>query len=210
MDLSPVYEYIEGHIDETVRMLQEYVRRPSVSVEGAGMRECAELVAEHYRALGCGEVEIVETETFPGVWAYYDAGAPQTLVNYSMHDVRSVGNRSAWSHDPFDAVVEPADEFPAVLYGRGALVPKGPDIAWLSALGAIRAVTGTLPVNIAFLAEGDEILGSQSYAGLINRYRDRLRGIAGCVYPRAAQNRRGELPLTLGYKTFMTFELRAS
>ena len=210
MDLRPVYEYIDGHIEETVRMLQEYVRRPSVSVEGSGMRECADLVADHYRALGCAEVEIVDTETFPGVWAYYDAGAPQTLVNYSMYDVRSVGTRSAWSHDPFGAVVEPRDDFPAVLYGRGALVPKGPDIAWLSALGAIRAVTGTLPVNIAFLAEGDEILGSQSYAGLIDRYRDRLRGIAGCVYPRAAQNRRGELPLTLGYKTFLTFELRAS
>jgi hypothetical protein len=80
----------------------------------------------------------------------------------------------------------------------------------LAALQAIRAVSGTLPVNVAFLAEGDEILGSQSYAGLIERYRGRLAGIDGCVYFRAAQNRRGELPLMLGYKTFMTFELRAS
>jgi acetylornithine deacetylase/succinyl-diaminopimelate desuccinylase-like protein len=208
--MQPVFAYIDDHIDETVRALQEYVRRPSVSVEGSGMRECAELVAERYDRLGCGEVEIVDTETFPGVWAYYDAGAPLTLVNYNMYDVRSVGDRSAWSHDPFGAEIEPRGEFPAVLYGRGALVPKGPDTAWLAALQAIRAVTGTLPVNIAFLAEGDEILGSQSYAGLIERYRDRLAGIDGCVYFRAAQNRRGELPLMLGYKTFITFELRAS
>jgi acetylornithine deacetylase/succinyl-diaminopimelate desuccinylase-like protein len=210
LDQQPVFAYLDDHLDETVRALQEYVRRPSVSVEGSGMRECAELVAERYRRLGCHEVEIVDTETFPGVWAYYDAGAPLTLVNYNMYDVRSVGDRSAWSHDPFGAEIEPRDEFPAVLYGRGALVPKGPDTAWLAALQAIRAVTGTLPVNVAFLAEGDEILGSQSYAGLIERYRGRLAGIDGCVYFRAAQNRRGELPLMLGYKTFMTFELRAS
>ena len=210
MDPQPVFAYIDDHIDETVRDLQEYVRRPSVSVEGSGMRECAELVAERYSRLGCREVEIVDTETFPGVWAYYDAGAPLTLVNYNMYDVRSVGDRSAWSHDPFGAEIEPRGEFPAVLYGRGALVPKGPDTAWLGALQAIRAVTGTLPVNIAFLAEGDEILGSQSYAGLIERYRDRLAGVEGCVYFRAAQNRRGELPLMLGYKTFITFELRSS
>jgi acetylornithine deacetylase/succinyl-diaminopimelate desuccinylase-like protein len=68
MDRQRVYQHIDDHFDQTVRDLQEYVRRPSVSVDGSGMRECAELVAERYRGLGCGEVEIVETETFPGVW----------------------------------------------------------------------------------------------------------------------------------------------
>src|SRR6266540_2875093 len=92
----------------------------------------------------------------------------------------------------------------------GALVPKGPDTAWLAALRAIRDVHGNLPVNVMFLAEGDEILGSQSYAGLIDRYRDRLQKANGLVYFRGSQNRAGELPLVLGYKTFITFELRAS
>jgi acetylornithine deacetylase/succinyl-diaminopimelate desuccinylase-like protein len=115
MDLEAVYAHIDGHIDETVRDLQEYVRRPSVSVDGSGMRECAELVAQRYRDLGCAEVEMVETETFPGVWAYYDAGAARTLVNYNMYDVRSVGDRAAWSHDPFGAEIEPRGEFPSVL-----------------------------------------------------------------------------------------------
>lgn len=210
VDLERVTRHIDGHLDEHIEALQNYVRQPSVSVDGTGMRECAELVAERYRALGCGEVEIVETETFPGVWAYYDAGAPLTLVNYNMYDVRSVGHRGAWTHDPFGAVIEPRGDLPAVLYGRGALVPKGPDTAWLAALHAIRATHGTLPVNIAFLAEGDEILGSQSYAGLIERYRDRLRGVDGCVYLRGTQSTNGDLPLVLGYKTFITFELRAS
>ena len=61
-----------------------------------------------------------------------------------------------------------------------------------------------------FLAEGDEVLGSQSYAGLIDRYRGRLRTAGGLVYLRASQNAGGELPLVLGYKTFLTFELRVS
>jgi acetylornithine deacetylase/succinyl-diaminopimelate desuccinylase-like protein len=131
-------------------------------------------------------------------------------VNYNMYDTRSVGKRDDWKHDPFGATLEPRGDFPRVLYGRGAHVPKGPDMAWLGALSAIRAVTGTLPVNIAFLAEGDEILGSQSYAGLIDRYSERLRTADACVYLRAAQNAAGELPLILGYKTFITFELKAS
>ena len=52
------------------------------------------------------------------------------------------------------------------------------------------------------LAEGDEILGSQSYAGMIDRFRERLAGIDGLVYLRGTQNRAGEIALTLGYKTF--------
>ncbi|HEY7202547.1 MAG TPA: M20/M25/M40 family metallo-hydrolase [Candidatus Dormibacteraeota bacterium] len=210
IDVGAVHRHIDAHFDERVEMLRRYVRQPSVSTEGSGMRECAALVAAHYRELGCQEVEIVETETFPAVWAHYDAGAPRTIVNYNMYDVRSVGNRAAWTHDPFGADVEARGEAPAVLYGRGACVPKGPDVAWLSALASIRAVHGDLPVNVAFLAEGDEILGSPSYAGLIERYAGRIAGADGCVYLRAGQTADGELPLVLGYKAFLTIELRAS
>jgi acetylornithine deacetylase/succinyl-diaminopimelate desuccinylase-like protein len=210
-DLDRIYRYIEDHLDETIESLKQYVRHSSVSVgDGTGMAECAKLVAERYRAFGCQEVEIVDTETFPGVFAYFDAGAPITLLNYNMYDVRSVGDRSAWTKEPFHPVIEPRGDIPAVMYGRGALVPKGPDTAWLAGLKAIKEVTGTLPVNIIFLAEGDEILGSVSYASLIERYRHRLTGLSGLIYLRATQNLRGEVPLVLGYKSFITVELRVS
>ena len=81
IDVRAVHRHIDAHLEERVDMLRRYVRQPSVSTEGTGMRECARLVAEHYRELGCQEVEIVETETFPAVWAHYDAGAPRTIVN---------------------------------------------------------------------------------------------------------------------------------
>jgi acetylornithine deacetylase/succinyl-diaminopimelate desuccinylase-like protein len=210
IDLDAVQRHIDERLDEDLETLRTYVRQPSVSIDGLGVRDCARLVAEHYRRLGCQEVEIVETETYPAVWAFYDAGAARTLVNYNMYDERPAGDPAAWTHDPFGAVVEPRGDLPAVLYGRGACVPKGPDIAWLSALAAIRETHGELPVNVAFLAEGDEILGSPSYAGLIDRYGARLARADGCVYLRATQNAAGELPLVLGYKAFLTIELRVS
>jgi acetylornithine deacetylase/succinyl-diaminopimelate desuccinylase-like protein len=208
---AAIYKYIDDHMNETIESLKDYVRRPSVSVgDGTGMAECAQLVADRYRAFGCQEVEIVETSTFPGVFAYYDAGAPITLLNYNMYDVRSVGDRAAWTKAPFEPVIEPRADIPAVMYGRGALVPKGPDTAWLAGLKAIKEVTGNLPVNIIFLAEGDEILGSASYVDLIDRYRDRLAKVSGLIYLRGTQNAKGEVPLVLGYKSFITFELQVS
>jgi acetylornithine deacetylase/succinyl-diaminopimelate desuccinylase-like protein len=208
---AAIHKYIDDHMIETIESLKEYVRHASVSVgDGTGMAECAKLVANRYRAFGCSEVQIVETSTFPGVFAYYDAGAPLTLLNYNMYDVRSVGDRAAWTKEPFEPVVEPRGDIPAVMYGRGALVPKGPDTAWLAGLKAIKDVTGTLPVNIIFLAEGDEILGSASYVELIDRYRDRLAKVNGLIYLRGTQNAKGEVPLVLGYKSFITFELQVS
>ncbi|HZT95848.1 MAG TPA: hypothetical protein VFB34_03315, partial [Chloroflexota bacterium] len=65
MDVESIYRHIDDHLSEGVRALQDYVRLPSVSVDGTGMRECAEHVAERYWQLGCGEVEIVDTDTYP-------------------------------------------------------------------------------------------------------------------------------------------------
>ena len=127
-----------------------------------------------------------------------------------MYDVRSVGNRAAWTREPFEPVIEPRGDIPAVMYGRGALVPKGPDTAWLAGLRAIIDTTGTLPVNIIFLAEGDEILGSVSYNELIERYKEPLSKIDGLLYLRGTQNAKGQVPLVLGYKSFITFELKVS
>jgi acetylornithine deacetylase/succinyl-diaminopimelate desuccinylase-like protein len=209
-DLGDVFAAIDRQLEETVESIREYVRQPSVSVEGYGLDECAQLVARRYRDLGCTEVEVVETGGAPAVWAYFDAGASKTLVNYDMYDVRSVGDESAWHHEPFAADVGPGEGFPRVVYGRGACVPKGPSTAWLGALRAIVAARGSLPVNIAFLAEGDEILGSPGYGALVERYSERLRAIDGCLYLRATETLEREVPLILGYKGLLTLEVEAS
>ncbi len=210
-DMTAIYQHIDNNMSGTIESLKEYVRHPSVSVgNGEGMLACAELVAQRYRELGCSDIEIVDTCTFPGVYAYFDAGAPLTLLNYNMYDVRSIGERAAWTRAPFDPVIEPRGDIPAVMYGRGAFVPKGADTAWLAALKAIKAVTGNLPVNIIFLAEGDEILGSPSYVELIERYKKQLDRARGLLYLRGSQNAQGEVPLVLGYKSFITFELEVS
>ncbi|HEY0258805.1 MAG TPA: M20/M25/M40 family metallo-hydrolase [Lacisediminihabitans sp.] len=206
-----VEQYIDEHLPETLAELSQYISIPSVSVgDGSGMAAAAEFLAERYREFGCQEVEIVETSTYPGVWAYYDAGAPVTILNYNMYDVRSVGDSSAWQHEPFEPSVESRGDIPRVIYGRGAHVPKGPDTAWMAGLRALKATTGTLPVNIAFLAEGDEILGSISYTELIERYRDRLSKIDGLIYLRAGEDANHTVPVRLGYKSFITIELTAS
>lgn len=75
-----VYAYIEQHRGAHLEQLQRWVRQPSVSAQNIGISEMAELVRGDLKQLGFKETELVPTDGHPGVWGFYDAGAPTTLA----------------------------------------------------------------------------------------------------------------------------------
>ena len=87
---------------------------------------------------------------------------------------------------------------------------KGPYVAWLNALEAIIAVEGTLPINVMFLAEGEEILGSPTYRQFVDRYRDRLGGVDLSFCPSFTQTNAETVSIGLGLKGMIVLELTAS
>jgi acetylornithine deacetylase/succinyl-diaminopimelate desuccinylase-like protein len=204
-----IFRHIDDHIDEHVAHIQSWVRQPSVSWDNLGVGECAELVADSYRRLGCREVEIIPGRFHPGVWAHYDAGAPVTVHSYCMFDTRPVDEKE-WRHDPWGAELASIDPYPRVLVGRGAMAAKGPYVAWLNALASIIAVEGALPVNVMFLAEGEEILGSPTYRQFVARHADRLKDVAASFVPAMTQSAAGVVALGLGLKGMVVLELTAS
>lgn len=204
-----IHCYIETHQDEHIEKLQAFLRQPGISAENIGIRESAELLMGYYRDLGCQEVELVETEGYPGVWAYLDAGAPKTLVVYGMYDVQPVAGQP-WTHDPFGADLVPQPPFPLVVIARGAYNSKGPYRLWLNALESVLAVTGTLPVNLMFITEGEEEIGSPHFPQIVARYRERLARADAVFVPDAAQDAHGRTRLSLGKKGIVYLELRCS
>lgn len=118
---------IDTHRDEHVEKLREFLRQPGISAEGIGIRESARLLMRYYRDLGCQEVELVETDGHPGVWACLDVGAPKTLVVYCMDDVQPVADQP-WTHDPFAADLVPQSPFPLVVIARAACCARWKDI----------------------------------------------------------------------------------
>lgn len=206
MKRSKIHAYIDSNIDKHVDHLRTWVRQPSVSWDNWGVSEMAELVAQSYRDLGCQEVEIIEGRYHPGVWAYYDAGSPVTVHNYCMFDTRTVKEKD-WTIDPWAGEIHSLDNHPKVLVGPSGA--KGPYVAFLNALQSIIAVEGTLPVNIMFLAEGDEILGSPSYRDYVERYRDRLKQVKASYCASGSQNGR-KVSVGLGLKGMVVLELTVS
>lgn len=209
MNRDAIFQHIDDHLDEHIEHIQRWVRQPSVSWDNLGVAECAEVVAQSYRDLGCQEVEIIEGRFHPGVWAYYDAGAPVTIHSYCMFDTRTV-RPEGWTYDPWSAELVPMGPHPKVLVGRGAMGAKGPYVAFLNALKSIIAVEGKLPVNIMFLAEGEEIMGSPTYRQFVERYRDRLEQVSASYCATSTQGANGAVNVGLGLKGMIVLQLTAS
>ena len=201
------YARIDADLDEHLGHLQRWVRQRSISAQDDGIDAMAKLLADDLRALGFGEVQMVETKGHPGVLGYYDAGAEATLVVYMMYDVQPIEKN--WRiDDPFaGTLVE--HEAGTVLMARGATNQKGPQRAFLNALDAMIKAEGTLPVNVYVVAEGEEELGSPNFGAVIEPWRDRLRSADGAFFPMNIQRLDGSASLNLGVKGIAYFELES-
>jgi len=162
-DLKKVFAYIDEHIDDHVVNLQKWIRQPSISNSGEGIPESAEMVKGFFEQLGCQESRVYDVGITewgapgnPVVYARCDEGAPRTIAIYWQYDTMPVTQPDAWKAPPFEARIVEQAPFKKVLIGRGATNSKGPEMSQWNALMAIKAVTGKLPVNIVFVAEGDE------------------------------------------------------
>jgi acetylornithine deacetylase/succinyl-diaminopimelate desuccinylase-like protein len=151
--------------EQVLAELAEYVAIPSVSRSASPetMRATAEWLAAQLAFAG-GRVE--ETAGFPvvrGEWL--DApGAPTVLV-YGHYDVQPTGDLAEWSTPPFEMVTD-GD----VVRGRGVSDDKGPVLLVLKMAQAMVAQRGGLPLNVKFLFEGEEEIGSPHLPGYLRAH----------------------------------------
>ncbi len=204
---AEIHAHIRHAFPDHLGHVRKFMAQPSVSEERFGVRECAELLAARLEDIGCQQVDIAETPGLPAVWAYLDAGAPKTLAVYGYFDTNIVG--TGWKCDPFDGVSMAHPPFAQVLYGRGAS-NKGGFMAFLNALESIQRVRGSLPVNLMFVCEGEEFVGSLHVPLLIERYREALAQADGMLSPGPCQSATGAVDLALGNKGCLHVEMRCS
>jgi len=160
------------------------------------------------RDAGFQQVTKVPTEGQPGVFATLDAGATKTMGIYFMYDVKQVDPKE-WSSPPWDAAMVDKPGLGKSVMGRGAVNQKGPQSAFLAALHAIRGAGRKVPVNIAFVAEGEEEIGSPHFQQVVRppEVIAAFKRSSGVVMPGAAQDMDGEVEITLGAKGIIECEL---
>jgi acetylornithine deacetylase/succinyl-diaminopimelate desuccinylase-like protein len=210
-DLNPVWAEIEKRHDEAVQRLQHWIRQPSIAAENRGMSEGCDLMMSMLRDAGFDQVTKVPTDGHPGVFATLDAGAPRTLGLYFMYDVKQV-DPSEWSSPPFDAALVDKPGLGKIVIGRGAVNQKGPEATFLAALHALRGAGRKPPVNLAFIAEGEEEIGSPHFPQIAHRPEvlSALKRCEGVFMPFASQGLDGQVTITLGGKGVVELELVSS
>jgi acetylornithine deacetylase/succinyl-diaminopimelate desuccinylase-like protein len=210
-DLDPIFSEIDNRHDESLKRLQTWIHQPSIAAENRGMTEGCELTMQMLREAGFSQVTKVPTDGQPGIFATLDAGAPKTLGLYFMYDVKQV-DPAEWSSPPWDAALVDKPSLGKVVIGRGAVNQKGPEATFLAALHAIRGSGRKLPVNLVFVAEGEEEIGSPHFHQVVHRP-DVLAAVKKCsgiFMPSSSQGLDGEVTITLGAKGVVELELISS
>ncbi len=206
MEREKIFDYIDRHYEDHLRKLQELVRQPSISAENRGIQECAELVKKYLMDLGCKDSRLVETSGHPVVYGTYNAGAEKTIVIYLMYDTQPIDD-PGWSVPPLEGRIVDIKPFGKCLVARGAYNTKGELRAFLNACESIRKVGEEIPVNLIFVAEGEEELGSRHLPEFIQKYLNELKKADAVFFPSVDQDQNGKVLMELGVKGIVYFEL---
>ena len=122
-----------------------------------------------------------------------------------MASTRAIG-----PHPPFGGVVTELDGHKRALIGRGANT-KAPLAIWINALEAIAACAAGLPVNVLFLNEGAEMVGSPNFTRIAEAASTYIDRVDAFLSPRSGEQAGSrDIAVTLGYKNMVTFVLECS
>jgi acetylornithine deacetylase/succinyl-diaminopimelate desuccinylase-like protein len=165
-ELQAVFDWIDSHRDEAIADLQRFVQQPSVSAQGRGLEECAALVVDMMHADGLDATAHPLEGGPPCIFGHMTSPrSEKTLLAYAHYDVQPEEPVEKWTYPPFGAVIDKGR-----LWGRGATDNKSGVLAFTKAAKAWLNAGGDLPINLKFIIEGEEEIGSISLGPYIEAH----------------------------------------
>ena len=172
--MSSITRHLSKQRPRYLDQLMALLRIPSVSTDpgtAGEVRRAARWVQDRLKSAGCGRAEIHQTPRHPIVYGEW-LGAPgrPTILVYGHYDVQPVDPIELWTSPPFEPTVRNGK-----LFARGASDDKGQFIIHVNALEAHLSESGSCPVNVKFLIEGEEEIGSPHLEPFIRSNRRKLQ-----------------------------------
>ncbi|MFW5738896.1 MAG: M20/M25/M40 family metallo-hydrolase [Myxococcota bacterium] len=202
--VAAIHRRIDDRFEEHLERCRSFLRQPSVSSTGEGVRACAELVGGMVEGIG-GRATFEGSSTHPIVYGRVDAGRRRNLIIYGMYDVMPVDARN-WTHPPFGAALWTHPKHGLCVVGRGAVNSKGALCGLFNALCAIREVD-RLPLNLTFTIDGEEEIGSPSFEPFIRAHRHELEGLGVADFD-FSEDPKHNVAMHLGLKGIVYLELK--
>ena len=164
--MSSAVDYASQNHPRFLNELKDLLRIPSVSTlpEHKGdCRRAAETLAAEFTRIGMDHARLIETEGHPLVYAeWLHAPGEPTALFYGHYDVQPTDPDDEWLSPPFEPTERDGN-----LYARGAVDDKGQVWAQIKALESLLAATGSLPINVRVILEGEEEVGGEGIAAFV-------------------------------------------
>lgn len=167
--------YLEQHQEKFKKELFDFLRIPSISADPGHKKDvvrAARYIADQLRDIGIQKVTIEETEGNPVVLAeHLEAGEDKpTILIYGHYDVQPPDPLDEWESEPFEPVIRDGK-----IYARGASDDKGQSFTHVKAVESYLKTGTPLPVNVKFIIEGEEEIGSPSLIPFLAANKERLK-----------------------------------
>ncbi|APZ91622.1 dipeptidase [Fuerstiella marisgermanici] len=203
--MDQVISSLKASQSQALDELFEFLRIPSVSADSQfkpAMQQCADFVLKAMQAAGL-TAEIITTKGHPIVYGerIEDASLPTVLI-YGHYDVQPPDPLDLWTTPPFEPQIRDGKVF-----ARGATDDKGQVFTHLKSLQACIDVNGKLPVNVKFLIEGEEEVGSDNLDKFLEQSKDRLKADIAVISD-TSQYGDGIPAITYGLRGIVAAEVR--
>ena len=176
--LEAVLGHIDANLDASLGRLFDWLRIPSISTDSAyadACRTATEWLRRALEVLGFRSSVREVPGAHPAVMGHAprDGGAARVLF-YGHYDVQPVDPLDLWETPPFEPRIATLPDGRKVISARGACDDKGQVMTFIEACRAWKAVTGSLPLGITMLIEGEEENGSKGLPDFVEANKDEL------------------------------------
>ncbi|MBM3757271.1 MAG: dipeptidase [Acidobacteria bacterium] len=206
--LPAIQSWVDANSQRLLDELFVLIRIPSVSTlpeHKDDVARAAQFTADALRQAGMENVEIIPTDRHPLIYAdWLHAPGKPTVLCYGHYDVQPPDPLELWHTPPFEPTVRDGN-----IYARGAVDDKGQMYMHIKAIEALKSLTGTLPLNIKFLIEGEEEIGGASIAKYVPAHKGKLMADVALVSDTALYTD-GIPTLCIGLRGLVYMEVEAT
>lgn len=198
---NAVQAYLDEHKDEAQHLLERLCRQRSVAAQNDGVEEMANLVESLLAENGFSIQRLTVDDAPPVIFGEIRGRSPFTLLLYNHYDVQPAEPLELWDTPPFEPTIRDGK-----LYARGSSDNKAEIAARLTAIRALRAAHGELPITIRWMIEGEEEIGSIHFDEIAQKYAHLLQG-DGALWEGSGFDEDGRPSLVLGCKGLVYVQL---
>lgn len=172
--MSTSQDYIDNNKDRFIEELFELLRIPSVSTDSerkGDIRKAADFLLNQFNSLNLNRTELFETDGNPIVYAEHcPHNDKPTVLVYGHYDVQPSDPDELWDSPAFEPVIKNGD-----VYARGSSDDKGQSYTHVKAIESFVKTGQEIPVNVKFILEGEEEIGSPNLVPFIEAHKEMLK-----------------------------------